>query len=408
MIREKLFPKEILTLPVIVAALGYFVDVYDLWIFGANRVNSLRDIGVPEDQIFDTGVMLLNLQMLGMLIGGVTFGILGDKFGRTKMMFLSIITYSMATILNALVHDVTAYAVFRFIAGFGMAGELGLAITLISEVMPKAKRGYGTGIICGFGIFGAVAAALSGMFIPWRIGFIIGGVAGLLLLFFRIKVHESTMFDDMKDYGEKGKLLMIFTSPSRLFRFACCVFMLLPVWYCAAVLVTFSPELIKSEYGHIVTAAGLMLWFNTALALSDFGSAWISQWFQSRQKVLLAFIFTGFLACMALLLSPVPLSMPVIIFLYVVISCGCGCWVLGVTSAAESFGTNLRATITTTVPNFSRGSTIPITLAVAALHKHMALGDAAVIVGIGVYALALFGALYIRETFAAELDFLEK
>jgi len=311
-------------------------------------------------------------------------------------------------LLNGLVDNITAYAAFRFIAGFGLAGELGLAITLISEILPKEKRGYATGIICGFGIFGALVAALAGLFIPWRVGFIIGGVAGLILLFFRIRVAESHLFKGIQERDNKGKISMLFTDRQRTFKFLCCVFMLLPVWYAAGVLVTFSPELLKSEYGYIVTAAGMMVWFNLFLALSDFWSAWISQWVKSRQKVLLGFISMGFLATMALLLSPVILPLPVIIFLYIIISCGCGCWVLGVTTAAESFGTNLRATVTTTVPNFARGATIPITLSVVALKEHMALGDAAVLVGVAVYALALFGALYIQETFAADLEYLEE
>jgi len=405
---DPLFPKEILTLPVIVAAFGYFVDVYDMWIFGANRVASLTDIGVPADKIFETGVMLLNLQMAGMLIGGLVFGILGDKFGRTKMMFISIIVYSMATLLNGLVHSVPAYATFRFIAGFGLAGELGLAITLISEIMPKAKRGYGAGIICGFGIFGALAAAIGALYIPWRWSFIIGGIAGMALLIFRIKVSESHMFQSMKEHKEKGQLSLIFAKKDRVLRFFYCICLLLPVWYAAAIIVTFSPELLKSEYGHIVTAAAMMVWFNLFLALADFGSAWISQWVRSRKKVLGAFITMGFISTMMLLMSPVPLSMPMIIGLYILISCGCGCWVLGVTTASESFGTNLRATITTSVPNFSRAATIPITLSVVALKDHMPLGDAAMIVGFVVYGLALFGAFMIKETFDADLEYLER
>lgn len=409
MIKEKLFPKEILTLPVIVAALGYFVDVYDLWIFGANRVASLTDIGVPESELFDTGVLLLNMQMAGMLIGGIVFGILGDKYGRTRMMFISIITYSMATLLNGLVDSVMSYATFRFISGFGLAGELGLAVTLISESLPKEKRGYGTGIVVGFGIFGALTAALLAQFIPWRASFIVGGIAGLCLLIFRIKVSESQMFKGMHEkIVPRGSLKMVFAKKERVLKFLYCGCTLLPVWYGAGVLATFAPELMKSEYGLIVTAAGMMIWFNLFLALADFASAWISQWVKSRKKVLASFV--GFGACMTavLLLSPVALSLPAVIFLYVAISIGCGCWVLGVTTAAESFGTNLRATITTAVPNFSRAATIPITLSVAALKDHMSLGNAALIVGAVVYGLALMGALLLPESFGKDLDYTEE
>lgn len=406
--REKLFPKEILTLPVIVAALGYFVDVYDLWIFGANRVASLTDIGVPKEEIFDTGVLLLNMQMAGMLFGGLLFGVLGDKFGRTKMMFVSIIVYSMATLLNGLVHSVMAYATFRFISGFGLAGELGLAVTLISESLPKDKRGYGTGIVVGFGVFGALTAALFAHFIPWRASYIIGGIAGLALLIFRIKVHESQMFESVKSHVVRGKWSMVLSSPQRTLKFLYCSFMVLPIWYAAGVLATFAPELMQSEYGLVVTAAGIMVWFNLFLALSDFASAWISQWVRSRRKVLIGFI--SFRAAMTgvLLLSPVPLSMPVVVLLYIAISCGCGCWVLGITTAAESFGTNLRATVTTMVPNISRAATIPMTLSVMFLKDHVSLGHAALIVGIVVYGLALLGALLISETYGRDLEYTEE
>lgn len=406
--REKLLPKEVLTLPVIVAALGYFIDVYDIWIFGANRVASLTDIGVAADKLFDTGVLLLNMQMAGLFIGGFVFGILGDKYGRTKMMFTSILIYSMATLLNGLVHSVEAYAVFRFIAGFGLAGELGLAVTLISESLPKDKRGYGTGIIVGFGILGALAAALLAHLIPWRASYIVGGVAGMALLVFRIKVAESSMFKNIERIGTRGKISMIFQKRERLLKFFYCVFMMLPVWYTAGVLVTFGPELIHSEYGLTIAAASLMIWFNLFLAMSDFASAWISQWVKSRKKVLVCFITLGFVMTSALLLSPISLSLPAVIALYIGIAIGGGCWVLGVTAAAESFGTNLRATITTTVPNFSRAATIPITLAVTALKDYVSLGHAAMIVGALVFTLALLGAFLIPETYGKNLDYIEE
>lgn len=406
--REKLFPKEILTLPVLVAALGYFIDVYDIWIFGANRVASLTDIGVKPEDMLDTGVLLLNLQMAGLFLGGLFFGILGDKYGRTKMMFVSILTYSMATLLNGLVHSVEAYAVFRFVAGFGLAGELGLAVTLISESLPKEKRGYGTGIIVGFGVFGALAAALLAHIVPWRVSFIIGGVAGLALLIFRIKVHESTLFEDAKSAVGRGSIRMILNNRKRFLKFLYCCFMVLPIWYASAVLVTFGPELIKAEYGYVIAAASIMVWFNLFLALSDFASAWISQWVRSRKKVLFGFIALGFVMTAALLLSPVPLSLPMIIALYIGVAIGGGCWVLGITTAAESFGTNLRATVTTMVPNVSRAATIPMTLGLAALKDHMSLGQASMVVGGVIFTLALLGAVLIPETHGKDLEYVDE
>jgi putative MFS transporter len=397
-----------MTLPVLVAALGYFIDVYDIWIFGANRVASLTDIGVAPEDMLDTGVLLLNLQMAGLFLGGLFFGVLGDKYGRTKMMFVSILTYSMATLLNGLVHSVEAYAVFRFVAGFGLAGELGLAVTLISESLPKEKRGYGTGIIVGFGVFGALAAALLAHIVPWRVSFIIGGLAGLALLIFRIKVHESTLFEGAKNAAARGSMRLIINNRQRFLKFMYCVFMVLPIWFASAVLVTFGPELISAQYGYAIAAASLMVWFNLFLALSDFASAWISQWVRSRKKVLFCFILLGFVMTAALLLSPVPLTLPVIIALYIGVAIGGGCWVLGITTAAESFGTNLRATVTTMVPNFSRAATIPMTLGLAALKEHMSLGHATMVIGAVIFALALLGSLLIPETHSKNLDYVEE
>ncbi len=407
-LREKIFPKGILTLPVIVAALGYFIDVYDIWIFGANRIAALIDIGVPADQIMSTGVFLLNMQMGGMFLGGLFFGVLGDRYGRTKMMFLSIILYSMATLLNGLANDVASFATFRFLAGFGLAGELGLAVTLISESLPKEKRGYGAGIIVGFGVFGALAASLLAHYIPWRTSFMLGGIAGLMLLCFRIKVAESQIFDTIRSDETRGNLLMILASPQRLKKFCLCVFMVLPIWYTAGVLVTFGPEIIQSQYGLTIAAATLMVWFNLFLALSDFASAWISQWVRSRKKVITAFIALAFLMTIVLLNLPAPPSVSLLIAIYVGIAIGAGCWVLGITITAESFGTNLRATATTAVPNFSRAATIPMTLAVLALKDYMGLGPAAMTVGAVIFTLALLGALMLPETFAKDLDYKEK
>lgn len=407
---KKILPAEILTLPVLVAALGYFIDVYDIWIFGANRAASLRDIGVAEADIFDTGIMLFNLQMAGLFLGGFVFGILGDKFGRKRMMFISIITYSVATLLNGFVDSVPAYAFFRFIAGFGLAGELGLAVTLISEMLPKDKRGYGTGIIVGFGVSGALAAALMAHYVPWRYSYIAGGVAGLILLFFRMRVAESGMFEKTRDAGTQalGSLRMLITSRARLIKFCYCVFLMLPIWYAAAILVTFGPELIQSEYGLTVAVTTLMIWFNLFLALGDFAAAWISQIVRSRKRVLAAFLTLAALMTGILLLSPAGLNEQAIIAVYIGIALGSGCWVLGATVAAESFGTNLRATIATAVPNFSRAGTIPMTLAIAQMKPHIGPGNAALCVGALVFALALLAAWRLPETYAKDLDYVEE
>src|SRR5580698_621712 len=152
--------RQILHPAVIVGALGYFVDVYDLILFSIVRGASLKGLGVPPDQILSKGVLLLNWQMGGMLIGGIFFGMLGDRFGRVALLFGSILLYSIANIANGFVHTIETYAVWRFIAGFGLAGELGGGITLVTEILPKELRGYGTAIVSSVGVFGAVIGGL--------------------------------------------------------------------------------------------------------------------------------------------------------------------------------------------------------------------------------------------------------
>ncbi|GAC1302174.1 MAG: hypothetical protein NVSMB24_06340 [Mucilaginibacter sp.] len=138
---------------VLVASLGYFVDIYDLLIFLIVRKESLLGIGVKPTDVLSTGLSIINWQMFGLLLGGILWGVLGDKLGRIKVLFGSIALYSLANFANGLVHDPTTYAVIRFIAGIGLAGELGAGITLVTETLSKEKRGYGTMIVGGAGAF---------------------------------------------------------------------------------------------------------------------------------------------------------------------------------------------------------------------------------------------------------------
>lgn len=230
-------------LSVLVAALGYFVDIYDLILFSIVRVSSLTDIGVPADQLLTKGVLLLNMQMAGMLIGGIAWGVLGDKRGRLSVLFGSILMYSVANILNAFVHDVPTYAVLRLLAGIGLAGELGAGITLVSEIMPRETRGYATALVAAVGICGAVVAALVGDFFEWRTAYIVGGVMGIALLLLRIGVHESGMFQQVKaEPHARGRFLQLFATRERATRYLSIIIIGVPIWYVVGILITFSPE----------------------------------------------------------------------------------------------------------------------------------------------------------------------
>src|SRR6187402_2881858 len=194
---------KLLTPIVIVAALGYFVDIYDLLLFGIVRKASLTDLGIIGDANRDAGEFLISMQMYGMLLGGIFWGILGDKKGRLSVLFGSIITYSIANIANGMVHSVEAYAFWRLIAGVGLAGELGAGITLVAETLPKNKRGYGTMIVASVGLTGAVVANLVyQIFGDWRLCYYAGGVLGLLLLFLRVSVRESGLYKQVVSQDE--------------------------------------------------------------------------------------------------------------------------------------------------------------------------------------------------------------
>ena len=158
--------RRAVSLAVLVAALGYFVDIYDLILFGAVRGPSLQALGFSPADVQDKGILLLQLQMGGMLVGGILWGIIGDRRGRLSVLFGSIILYSIANLVNGTVDTLTGYAICRVIAGIGLAGELGAGITLVSELMDKERRGLGTTIVAATGILGGVVAGIVGGAVP--------------------------------------------------------------------------------------------------------------------------------------------------------------------------------------------------------------------------------------------------
>lgn len=398
----------VFSLPVLVCAFGYFVDVYDIWVFASTRNASLRDLGFTGDQLFDRGVYLLNMQMAGLFLGGLVFGILGDRVGRTKMMFASILTYSLATFLNAFVGDIHTYAALRFIAGLGLAGELGLAITLIGELLPTEKRGYGTGMVVGCGVLGAAAAGAMAHIVSWQHCYIIGGVFGFVLLAFRLRVGESTLYLRQRYDKTRGKISMLWQSRRRLVRFVQCVALITPIWFVAGILITFSTDIASQRGDAVIATATMLIWFNIVMASGDFVSAWISQFLQTRRKVIIACtLLSGFMSGFVLL-WPHPLSESGVLVSYCLLGAGCGVWVLAITAAAESFGTNLRATVTTAVPNFARAMTIPMTLGVSALKPYLGLSHAALAIGALVFLAALWAVFRLPETVHQDLNFREE
>lgn len=401
--------QRILNANVLVAALGYFVDIYDLLLFGIVRVASLRSLGVAEDQLLDKGVFLINAQMIGMLIGGVLWGVLGDKRGRLSVLFGSIFLYSIANIANGFATSIEMYGVLRFVAGVGLAGELGAAITLVSETMSKEHRGYGTTVVASVGILGAVVAALVGDAFSWQISYIIGGVMGLLLLVLRVSMYESGMFHAVKESEvKKGDIRMLFRPWSRFARYARCILIGIPIWFVIGILITFSPELGK-ELGvtGVISAGKAIMFCYIGLAAGDLLSGFLSQILRTRRKVVGAFIGLTLLLTLAYIFAGRGVSPSEFYGLCVLLGIASGYWAVFVTIAAEQFGTNLRATATTSVPNFVRAAVVPLTLSFRALSPSQGLLHSALIVGCVSIAIAIVALWYMQETYGKDLEFTE-
>jgi MFS family permease len=401
---------------VIVGALGYFVDIYDLTLFSIVRTTSLKELGYSGEQLVSVGLMLLNVQMVGMLCGGVAFGILGDRVGRVALLFSSILLYSLANLANGFVQSIEAYTVLRFVAGFGLAGELGGCITLVSEVLPKSKRGYGTAMVAGIGVLGAVFGEQVARHVGWRPAFFIGGGMGLALLALRVSVVESGLFNTLKKTDahpdrhaiKRGDFLALFRNGARFMRFARCILIGMPCWFVVGILATLAPELGRAL--HLtgdVTAGRAVSCVYLGLTLGDFASGFLSQWFGTRKKIVLAFILITAAAAGTYLTSHGASTS----WFYTVcfaLGLGVGYWAVFATIAAEHFGTNLRATVATTVPNFVRASIIPISFTFQYTKPYLGPLGAAALVGALSVAIALWALRGLEETHGKDLDYLER
>lgn len=408
--QEKL--KHLLSLPVIVAALGYFVDIYDLLLFGIVRVPSLNDLGLNPDT---SGTLIMNFQMVGLLIGGILWGILGDKKGRLSVLFGSIIVYSLANIACGFLpqfpfEDKTmVYAVLRFIAGIGLAGELGAGITLVSESLPKQLRAIGTSIVAGFGLLGAVVAQLTVELAgDWTIAYFIGGTLGLLLLFLRIGVVESGIYKDLEKTTtvEKGNFFSFFTNKTRFIKYIKCIAIGLPTWYCIGILAVMGNQFAPAFGIESITPGKAIMWAYIGISVGDFSSGFISHWLKSRKKAIFYMMLFTIIGILLMLYGGTK-SENMYYFYCAWLGLGTGYWAMFVTVASEQFGTNIRSTATTTVPNMVRGMLPLMLLAFDHLKVNNGVIMAASIVGIIVFALGIYSTLTIQETHNKDLDFME-
>lgn len=403
--------QHLFSIPVIVAALGYFVDIYDLLLFGIVRVPSLQDMGLSKEEIGVIGKNILNWQMGGLLLGGILWGILGDKKGRLSVLFGSILTYSLANIGCGFVKDPTTYALLRFVAGIGLAGELGAGITLVSEVLPKELRAIGTSIVAGVGLFGAVAGYFTvELFGGWRTAYFVGGGLGVILLLLRISVFESGMFENIKHQTgvKKGNFFALFTNADRLSRYLKCIAIGMPTWFVIGILATFANEFgEKLGIAEEIKPGKAIMFCYIGLAIGDLASGFISQFLSSRKKaVSLLLVLT--LICSIYYLYAGMNSAQELYTVCVFAGFSVGYWAMFVTIGAEQFGTNLRATAATTVPNMVRGTVIGMTSLYSGLKPSLEVFNAAAIVGIICFVLAFYSILTIPETHNKDLDYLEE
>jgi len=404
-------PARLLNAAVIVAALGYFVDIYDLLLFGFVRQKSLLDLGFTPEQAFDIGLSLQNWQMFGMVVGGILWGVLGDKHGRVQVLYFSIGLYSIANILNGFASGYSDYALFRFIAGVGLAGELGAGITLVAEVLPKEKRGIGTMLVASIGLSGALLAWVIEHYFQWRTCYFIGGALGVLLLVLRISVSESGIFKrtQQQTHVRRGNFFSLFTDRSRFIRFMRCIFIGTSTWFVIGVLVFFAPEFGKVKGLTDIKAPNAIAIAYIGLILGDIVSGLLSQYLRSRIKVMATFLSLNVLAVTYYLTADFATATS-FYTAHFLLGFSVGFWVIFVTIGAEQFGTNLRSTVATSVPNFARGMQVPINEAFKYLKGAAVTGSvisAAWIVGAACLAIAFVALIGMKETFDADLDYVE-
>jgi MFS transporter, putative metabolite:H+ symporter len=405
--------KPLFSIPVIVAALGYFVDIYDLLLFTIVKAPSMRGVGATDATILIDSTRVINYQMTGLLLGGILWGMLGDKKGRLSVLFGSIILYSVANFVTGFVQTVDQYAICRFVAGIGLAGELGAGITLVSELLPKKMRGVGTSLVAGIGLFGAVAAYFTFHFThDWRLCFKIGGGLGILLLLLRVKVAESGMFSSVKaQQVSRGNFFMFFQNAQRFKKYLLAILIGLPTWFVIGILVNQSDKFAEKMFSSKTLDSGRSIMFAyVGIAIGDILIGLVSQYFKSRKKALLLF-YSIMIITLVVFFSEYNNSDSRMYIICGMLGFSTGFWAIFVTMGAEQFGTNLRATAATTIPNMVRGALPLINMMFLGLFQKSwgwTLIDSGIVTGIITVAITLVAFYFTEETFHKDLDFVEK
>jgi len=429
MTTSKTFIRSPFNALVIVASLGYMVDIYDMILYNVIKKESLEALGLAGSAYESNEIFLFNCQMIGMLLGGLLWGILGDKRGRISVLLGSILLYSVANIVNAFVVSLPQYAWVRFLAGIGLAGELGAGITLVVETMEKRTRGYGTMLVVTFGALGGVLAAIMGkkggvvsewfhawtgiQLAGWQMAYLVGGSMGLMLLALRVGIHESGMYRHLQHSAvSRGDFLNLLRTPRTLLRYVRCICVGLPIWFMFAILFSLSVSITPESGVRGLEISSVFLYTYLGFTAGDFLTGLLSQLLGSRRKVIL---FSMSIGIIMVLYYAFPLSTDPRMFYWVFFFMGLfsGYWTLFITMAAEHFGTNIRSTVTTTVPNVVRGASVLMTLGYKSLlpflqsYTSMPKVMSALVIGTVSYALAYWGVITTTETFNKDLDYLE-
>lgn len=398
-----------IALAIVASALGFFVDLYDIIIVSVVRTKSLLAVGVPEAELMSKGIWLLNIQMIGMLIGGFLWGILGDKRGRLSVLFGSIVLYSLATFANGFVTSYWMYLVLRFLAGVGLAGELGAGITLVSEQMPQKWRGIGPSIIGSFGMLGAIMGAYIGGKYSWESTYIIGGAIGFALLILRLGVLESGMYEQIKKSTvARGDLSIIFKNKVKLKKYVSIFLLGFPAWYINGVIMTFTPEIAKAmKMTEIPAVSVVFTMYFLGFTFGDISCGFVSQFFKSRKKAITIYL-ASFGLFLALFFMFAHLSVTLYYSFFFGLGVAAGYTIVLLTLAAEQFGTNIRSTVTTSSLNLIRASLIPQTLAFTFLTPFIGITQSALIIGVFSLGISFWALTNLEETFNKSLDFVEE
>ena len=369
-------------------------------------------VGATELTILADSTRVINYQMVGLLIGGIIWGVLGDKKGRLSVLVGSIILYSLANFATGFIQTVDQYALCRFIAGVGLAGELGAGITLVSELLPKNKRGIGTSMVAGIGLSGAVVAYFTYQITKdWRLCYEIGGGLGVLLLFLRISVAESGMFKEVKEKNvTRGNFFMLINNRKRFTKYLLAILIGLPTWYVIGILVNQSDRFGKAMFGSTTIDSGRSIMFAyAAIAIGDMFVGLVSQYFKSRKKALLLYYGLCIIA-LILFFSNYNSSDESMYAICAFLGFSTGFWAIFITMGAEQFGTNLRATAATTIPNMVRGALPLINLMFLDLFQKSwgwTLIHSGMVTGVVVMSITLVAYYFTEETFHKDLNYVE-